>query len=256
MSNNIIPIFYDDSSLKAINVWWEEKEAEDGGPPLIVKMAKEAKLTEIYFVSTNFYSFREALKRCEDNNIKLIFGLQILVTEDSKDQSDLSSQKESKVIIWLKNSQAYYDIIKLYSAVYTDSTNKYYHFRTDWKTIKKYWTDNMILCLPYFDSIIHNSLLKYAPAVICDFPCKPLVMKEINSGLPYSLLLDDETDRFAKEHELEVIKIKTIYYEKYTDVSAYMVYKMIDAKTTWDKPEKEFLCSNRFCFEDWKELNK
>lgn len=253
---NIIPIFYDDSSLKAINVWWEEKDAEEGGPPLIIKMAKEAKLSEVYFVSTNFYSFRDACKRCEENNIKLIFGLQLLVTENSKDQSDNSSKGESKIIIWLKNSQAYYDIIKLYSAIYTDINNKYYHYRTDWKTIKQYWTDNFILSLPFFDSVIHNNLLKSGPTVVCDFPCKPLILKEINSGLPFANLLEIEVEKYIAENNLEKIETKTIYYEKYIDFSAYLVYKAVDAKTVWSKPEMEFMCSNRFCFEDWKELVK
>jgi DNA polymerase III alpha subunit len=107
-NKEIIPIFYSDSS-RAINVWWSEKDCSPTSPQSIVSLAKRAGLKEVYFVSTKFYDFITAWKLCEENDLQLIFGLELWICNLPEDHTEISIADESKVIIWIKNGDGYQD---------------------------------------------------------------------------------------------------------------------------------------------------
>ena len=258
MENNkdIIPIFYSDSSGRAINVWWPEKECKPDGPQSIITLAKKAGLKEIYFVSTRMYDFVSALKLCDDNNLRLVFGLELWVCSNPTEKSEASVADESKVIVWMRNSDGYKDIIKLYSKIFTNSLNKYYHFRASWDILNEMWTANLFLTIPFFDSFFHRNTLNYGSAIIPKFPVKLVFMREVNSGLPFAPLVDEALDNFIKDENYEVINTKTIYYADYEDAKAWIVFRSIKERSTFNKPQLDYCCSNNFCLSDYMEVIK
>jgi DNA polymerase III alpha subunit len=256
MSENnkeIIPVFYSDSSQRALNVWWSEKDCTQNGPQSIVTLAKKAGLKEVYFVSPRMYDFPAALKLCEQNGLQLIFGLELWVCSNSEEHSEASIADESKVIIFMKNSEAYFDIIKLYSRVYTHIENKYYKIRGSWSILKEFWTSNLLLAIAPFDGFHARNTLNHGSSIVPDFPDKPIFLQEVNSGLPFESIINESLDNFAKS-EYEVVRVKTIYYNNYEDFRAWQVYRSIHLRSNFSNPEMNFCMSNQFCLEDYLKL--
>lgn len=251
-TEEIIPIWYSDSS-RGINVWWPEKDCKPDGPQSIVTLAKKVGLKEVYFVSTRMYDFVSALKLCEENGLQLIFGLELWVCSNSEEKSENSIADESKVIVWIRNSNGYKDIIKLYSKIFTNPLNKYYRFRASWDILNQMWTENLLLSVCFFDSFLHRNTLNYGSAIIPRFPVKPVFMKEINSGLSFATLIEEALDKFVGT-EYEVINTKTIYYPDYTDAKAWITFRAIKERTSFQKPELNHCGSPNFCLSDYLNL--
>jgi hypothetical protein len=253
--SDITPVFYDHSSQKSILTWWGKKDWSDTGPVSILQLAQEANLKQVFFVSKNFHTFNEARLACESNALQLVFGLELWVT-DSLEKNEQSSHNESKIIIWLKNSSSYKDAIKIYSKIHTDINNKYYHYRTSWGMIKSMWTENLMLGLPTFDSFIHKNLLHYGASIIPDLPCDPIIHREVNSGIPFVQLINLALDKYNIDKKFLEIKTKTIMYRNYKDAAPYINYRAINNRADFGNPQIDFLCSDKFCFEDYTNLIK
>lgn len=252
----IIPIFFSDSSQRALNVWWPEKDCvSPDGPQSILTLAKKAGLKEVYFVSTRFYDMISAWRLCEENGLQLIFGLEMWICSNPEEHTEASIADESKVIIWMRSGDGYKDLIKLYSKVYTNIKNKYYKFRGSYNILKEFWTDNLLLTIPFFDSFLARNTLNYGSAIVPDFPMKPIFIREINSGLPFAPLIDEALDNFTKG-EYEIMKTKTIYYPDYSDSKAWTVYRTIKERSSFNKPQLDYCCSDNFCLSDYLEVTK
>lgn len=252
--NNILPIFYDHSSKRSILTYWKENEYQEGGAQSIVKIAKDNNLKEIFGVSNNFHTFSEARKNLKEIGISFRFGLQMIFCNDAKIHDELSIKSNHKIIIWMKNKESYKDLIKIFSSCYTDITNKYHIYRFDYKQLKNLWTDNLSIGIPFFDSFVHNNLLKFGSNIIPDLPCDPVIFREQNSGIPFEPLINSALDTYNKNKIFEEVNTKTIYYENKNDIKSYMVYRAIDNGGTFNKPELEDFCSNNFCWQDYKEI--
>jgi DNA polymerase III alpha subunit len=251
--NNIIPIFYDHSSYKSILTFDDEIE---NGPDNILEICKSNNIKQCYFASNNFHTFLTAWKAAKKKGIQLIFGLEIWMCNDSKVHDEQSPKSNNKIIVFQKNSDGYTDLIKLYTALHTNIENKYHKYRLDYQQLKKYWTDNLILTIPFFDSFVAKNLLQFESSIVPDFPIKPVIMREVDSGLPFDILIGKALDEFNKNKEYEEIKVKTIFYKDRKDVPAWIVYRSIGLHSNFSAPEMDYCCSNNFCFESFKELTQ
>lgn len=250
----ILPIFYDHSSHKSLLTPWTADDVKPNGPQSFLKLAKDAGHKKVYFVSTNFYSFIEAWKNANKMDLELVFGLELWVCKDAHEKSEASTQDESKAIIWIKNGDGYKDAIKIYSEIYTDAENKYYHMRGSWKNLRDNWTDNLSLSIPFFDGFLHRNVLNHGSQIVPDLPCIPYFHREIDSGLPFARIIDEAIDGYGT-NGLE-IKTKTIYYEKVSDFKAWQVYRSIGLHSDFGKPEMQFCCSDNFSWEGYNKLIK
>lgn len=255
MNKEITAIWYSDSSQKSLNVWWDEKECNVDSPQSIITLAKKAGLKEVYFASSRMYDFVTAWKLCEANGLQLIFGLELWLCTNPEDHTEASIADESKVIVWMKNSEGYKDIIKLYSKVYTNAKHKYYHFRGSWQILKEFWTDNLLLTVPFYDSFLHRNTLNHGSTIVPDFPVKPIFMREIDSGLPFEPLVEEALVNFTKG-EYEIMNAKTIYYPDYEDAKAWIVYRSVKEHSSFNKPQLDYCCSNNFCVTNYMEVSK
>ena len=154
----MIPLFKSHYSLGRSILTLEDKNEADDYPDSIIQIAKENKLKELFLVEDNMSSFLEAYTNTKSNNIKLNYGLRVTVTESINDKTDESRQKNSKVIIFFRNKQGHELLTKLFSTA--AKAGFYYEPRLDYETISKNWTDDLLLCIPFYDSFIFNNTLR------------------------------------------------------------------------------------------------
>lgn len=252
--SNTLPVFvshysYQGSSLLTLE---EAGKSEAGGPVSICDIAKENGLKQVILCDDRIDGFLEAYKNIGKVGAQLIYGVKLTICSDIKDKSDSSLDTESNIIIFIKNTNGYGDLIKIYNRAWTDGF--YYKGRADWELLKTFWTDNLLLALPYFSSFIAKNTLTMS-TIVPALPDKPWIFKEVDCGLPFAGVLDEAVDEFARENEIEPQPIKTIYYKGGADFKSYVVLKCIANRSSFDKPQENNLASDRFCWSEYTRLS-
>lgn len=252
MKNDFLYIFRDHSDMKGILTYNEIKDVnkynQEISPRSIIQICKNLKLDQCFGVSRFMNSFYDAWKNLKRENIQYNFGLELLMCNDAKIHNEESLKNNHKINIFFKNEQGYKDLIKIYTECHANIDNFYYESRFDYNQLKKLWTDNLIFVIPFFDSFLHKNLLTFA-SIVPDFPCKPILFREIDCDLPFVDLINKAIDKFNINNDIEIQNIKTIYYQNKDDVKQHLIYRTIQNDGTWQKPELEFYCSNKFNIE-------
>ena len=246
----MIPLFKSHYSLGRSILTLEDKAEKDDYPDSIIQICKENKMKEVYLVEDNMSSFLEAYSNCRKNNIKLNYGLRISVTESMADKSEDSKTKSSKIILFFKNKKGYQLLTKLYSIAAKEGF--YYEPRLDYETISKNWTDDLILCIPFYDSFIFNNTLKNSLCIPQFDFTKPIFFIEDND-LPFDSLVKQKALSFAENNNLKIYKTKSVFYKERKDFKAYLTFRCINNRSVLNKPNLDHMSSNEFCFES---LNK
>lgn len=247
----MIPLFKSHYSLGRSILTLEDKDEKDDYPDSIIQICKENKMKELYLVEDNMSSFLEAYSNCRKNNIKLNYGLRISVTESMSDKSEESKTKSSKIILFFKNKKGYQQLTKLYSIAAKEGF--YYEPRLDYEIISKNWTEDLILCIPFYDSFIFNNTLKNSLCIPQFDFTKPIFFIEDND-LPFDSLVKQKALSFAEKNDLKVYKAQSVFYKERKDFKAYLTFRCINNRTVLNKPNLDHMSSNEFCFESWKNI--
>jgi len=242
----MIPLFKSHYSLGRSILTLEDKDEKDDYPDSIIQICKENKMKEVYLVEDNMSSFLEAYSNCRKNNIKLNYGLRISVTESMSDKSEESKAKSSKIILFFKNKKGYQRLTKLYSIAAKEGF--YYEPRLDYETISKNWTDDLILCIPFYDSFIFNNTLKNSLCIPQFDFTKPIFFIEDND-LPFDSLVKQKALSFAENNNLKIYKTQSVFYKERKDFKAYLTFRCINNRSVLNKPNLDHMSSNEFCFE-------
>jgi DNA polymerase-3 subunit alpha len=242
----MIPLFKSHYSLGRSILTLEDKDEMDDYPDSIIQICKQNKMKELYLVEDNMSSFLEAYSNCRKNNIKLNYGLRISVTESMSDKSEESKTKSSKIILFFKNKEGYQRLTKLYSIASKEGF--YYEPRLDYETISKNWTDDLILCIPFYDSFIFNNTLKNSLCIPQFDFTKPIFFIEDND-LPFDSLVKQRALSFAEKNDLKIYKAQSIFYNSREDFKAYLTFRCINNRSILNKPNLDHMSSNEFCFE-------
>ena len=248
----MIPLFKSHYSLGRSILTLEDKDEKDDYPDSIIQICKENKMKELYLVEDNMSSFLEAYSNCRKNNIKLNYGLRISVTESMSDKSEESKTKSSKIILFFKNKKGYQQLTKLYSIAAKEGF--YYEPRLDYETISKNWTDDLILCIPFYDSFIFNNTLKNSLCVPQFDFTKPIFFIEDND-LPFDSLVKQKALSFAEKNDLKIYKAQSVFYKERKDFKAYLTFRCINNRSVLNKPNLDHMSSNEFCFESIHQRN-
>ena len=248
----MIPLFKSHYSLGRSILTLEDKDEMDDYPDSIIQICKRNKMKELYLVEDNMSSFLEAYSNCRKNNIKLNYGLRISVTESMSDKSEESKTKSSKIILFFKNKKGYELLTKLYSIAAKEGF--YYEPRLDYETISKNWTDDLILCIPFYDSFIFNNTLRNSLCIPQFDFTKPIFFIEDND-LPFDSLVRQKALSFAENNNLKVYKAQSIFYNLREDFKAYLTFRCINNRSILSKPNLDHMSSNEFCFESIAERN-
>jgi DNA polymerase-3 subunit alpha len=248
----MIPLFKSHYSLGRSILTLEDKHEKDDYPDSIIQICKENKMKELYLVEDNMSSFLEAYSNCRKNNIKLNYGLRISVTESMSDKSEESKIKSSKIILFFKNKKGYQQLTKLYSIAAKEGF--YYEPRLDYETISKNWSDDLILCIPFYDSFIFNNTLKNSLCIPQFDFTKPIFFIEDND-LPFDSLVKQKALSFAEKNGLKIYKAQSVFYKERKDFKAYLTFRCINNRSVLNKPNLDHMSSNEFCFESIHQRN-
>lgn len=98
--------------------------------------------------SGNLYGAIEFYKKCKDNDIKPIVGVDFYVAARSRlDKESGIDSKRTRLVLLAKNEAGYKNLIKLVTASYTEGF--YYKPRIDFELLEK-WHDNLVAITPSF----------------------------------------------------------------------------------------------------------
>jgi DNA polymerase III alpha subunit len=250
--SNIIPLFSSDNSLfGSILTTDPPEEIKDNSPVSIFSIAKEFSIDPIFICETSFSGFIPCYKNAEKLKKQLVFGIRFKVVTNAKDQSEESLKTESNVCVFMRNSNGYKDLIKLYSAAHANKDTFYYTGRLDWDALKLLWTDNLLLTIPFYNSFIHKNLLNHnhlAIPMLGDI--KPIFHVE-EHGLPFDGIIKKGVQDYCGGENCEILESHSVYYHKDKDSKAFQVFKCIGNRSTFQKPQMEFFCQNTFSFESY-----
>jgi DNA polymerase-3 subunit alpha len=221
-------------------------------PVSVFDIAKEHKLGEVVLVDDSISGFLEAHQNAKKTGVKLIFGLKLRCMEDIGNKSDASLKTIHKLIIFIKNNQGYKDLIKISSLAAKEGF--YYKPNIDMTNLKRLWTENLILGIPFYDSFLFNNSI-YGHLCVPSFFTKPVFFIE-NSQLPFDAIIQKRVENYAKSMGGEVIPARSIYYYRKDDFVAYLTFRCINDRTSLDKPEFEHMSSDNFSFEQWEHQQK
>jgi DNA polymerase III alpha subunit len=249
----MLPLFKSHFSIgKSILTLDDPKKVTEGGSDSIFKIAKDNNLKQVILVEDSLIGFFEAYKRSKEMGIQLIFGLRISMRNSALPED---SQSEHKVIVFAKDSDGCKLLNKIYSRAFCTNTGF-----LDYADLKELWNDNHLkLAIPFYDSFIYINNFSFGNAVPDLSFTKPSLFVEDNS-LALDYLLYEKVSEFATNNNIPIVKVRSIYYNKKSDVKSFMAYKIICNRSfgkdrSLEKPELAHFCSDKFSFEAWKEEN-
>jgi DNA polymerase III alpha subunit len=258
MTYPILPIFRSHYSLSESLLTLEEPgKAKAGNPLSVFDLATQGGLEEVVVVDTRIDGFIQAYKASLKAKVKLCYGLKLTICADMGDRTPESRRTESRVVVLVKDSAGYSDLIKIWNrswghdGSFTHRGETY--GRMDWKGLKGLWTEHLGLALPYFSSFIAKNTLTMSQ-ITPDLPIQPWLFREVDSGLPFAPLIDSALERYTEGNQSMVVPSKTILYPNSSWFKAYQVFRAIHEHGSWDSPEVDHLASDRFSFENWKAL--
>lgn len=249
----MIPLFKTHYSIgKSILTAEPPEKSLENGPSSIFDIYKENNLKEIFVVEDSMAGFKKMYDICQENKFIFRFGLRITLTKNINEKTDESRNSDCKFIIFILNSKGYEDIVKIISKASIEGF--YYYPRIDYESLKKLWTENLLLAIPFYDSFLFMNTLYYSTCIPNISFTKPVVFWEDN-GLPFDPIIQKIQQKYADKNELEFFKTKTIYYKNKEDFKAYLTFRCIQSRTSLDRPNLNHMSSNRFNFQSFLEEN-
>lgn len=241
MPKEIIPVFTSCYSFKSL---LRIKPSKEGEATLsIYNIAKENNLSKIVLLEENMTSFMEAIKTL-GKEFQLIYGLRINFLHNEED-------KISKICIFAKDSDGYFDLMRIYSKSQTKDGEK--GLTED--ELRKGMTEKLLLTVPFYDSFINKNLVSFSNLT---FPMdlNPVFFIE-NNKLFLDKRLSEVVKGLAEEYKCETFNAKSIFYKSAEDFDAYVTYRCITgrrfgSKSTLATPNMEGMASNLFSIESWK----
>lgn len=252
--SNIIPIFKSNASLGRSILPAEkpsDKQSKKDYLPIvsIYDIVKNYALKDVCIFDDSFLSFPSIYKDFRDL-AKVIYGINYVVCQDVKDRSDESRKTESKITVYMKNSNGYRDILNFNNEICGKEENFYYQPRVDWKMMNRLWTDNLGLVIPAYDNFLHNNLFSNFNCIPDFGKIKPVFLYA-NMNLPFDSFLSNEIKKYATSNNFESNECHYVYYYSRDDYEAYMNFRCIDNRSKFSDPRLEYFSSDEFCWESY-----
>lgn len=255
IDKNILPIFSSDASIgKSILTTDEAAEIDENAPISIFSIAKAYNLDKIIILDNSMVSFINCYKNAQKLGKQLIFGVKFKICSDAKDQSEASLSTLSNICIWMKNSNGYKDLIKLYSIAHANKETFYYTGRLDWKSLKDNFSNNLYLTFPFYNSFIHNNLQFYSHRAIPEIGDIPFAFQVESHDLPYDNMILSAIKNYCNYNKCEILDTHNVYSYKNADILPLLIFRCINNRSVAEKPELSGFGSDQFSFESW--LNK
>ncbi len=245
----MLAVFQTHYSLSSILTLEKPEDVEPDGPQSIIKIAQDYGLKEIVLVEKNLSGYIDAHLACKSAQIKLIFGLQMICTQDATKKDEESLNKNHKIIVFIKNGAGWSRLLKISSKANTDFF--YYQGRTDFNSLHEHWHKNDLkLCIPFFDSFLQKNNLENGSCIPDFSKIRPTFFIE-NHDLPFNELLKNLVQNYAKTYNYPVLETNTCYYAKKSDFKSFLTYKCIKHRSSLENPNLEWMGDDTFCFEHY-----
>jgi DNA polymerase III alpha subunit len=242
----MIPIFrsnYSLTSILTLDKATKTSERKKNRADSIFDICNDQGLEEVFIADNNLSGMVEAYENASSAGLNLRYGFRVSVCNNIEDKTDASIQTEGKLIIFAKKEN-FTDLVKLHNVANTvGSFNG--KPRLDYNILKKNWSKNLLMLIPFYDSFIFNNLL-HGHCCIPDIDfANPYISIE-NNNLPFDNTIKKQIQSNIKYDQIES---KTIYYKNRSDFNAYMTYRCILNRTNFQKPELAHFGSREFCME-------
>jgi DNA-directed DNA polymerase III PolC len=244
MSNSIL-LFKSHYSLLS-SLLTLDKSKDDflsGGPISIFSIANKYNIQKLFLCDDNMGCFFQAYSKSKEYQKQLIFGLQLKVKCDlqSKENSCVSD-----VIIWMKNSNAYKDLLAINNFAVKNHINAVPYI--DWKSLNELWTENLYLTIPFYSGFLSVNSSSLDCNIVPELKnIKPALMVS-EHGLPEDPFLKEEIINYAKSNGLKVLNTHHCYYYNREHAESLQVLKCIKERTNFEKPELAGFSSDEFSF--------
>lgn len=251
---SLTPIFYshhsiDDSILTSEAP--EEISENTKSSISIWSIAKKHELKEVVIVDRFFSGFVEHYNQSKKLGIPLRFGVKFTICDKADDQSEGSLKTESNVIVFAKNSDGYKDLIKLYSTIHSNKNFFYYRPRGDWGILSRMLTGNLLLCFPFYSSFLARNLLEHSHRAIPAIKLENAIFLIEEHAHPKDNLINTALTKYCGDHKYNALDAHSCFYYNEVDFKAFITYSCIMNRTTFNKPNLEFMCSNKFSFQSY-----
>ncbi|MEK6882089.1 MAG: PHP domain-containing protein [Nanoarchaeota archaeon] len=243
--NQIIPIFASHYSIgRSILTCEAKRKSKENGPKSIIDLCLKYNIQNVFLSDTHFAGQLDAWKNCKEANLNLRFGIKFIVCDDYSQKNEESLRNQHKVYIWALNSKGLKDLQKLYTISWQ---NMYYRNRLDYNIIQKYWTENLSLWHPFFDSFLHKNTLTFSTIVPNWGTIVPIFCVEnLHNDLPFCSLIKNAIGRYCQANNYDVIQTHSIYYANRESFKSYLVARCINERSSLNHPDLEMMASNSF----------
>ncbi|MAF24969.1 hypothetical protein CL634_05275 [bacterium] len=249
---SVIPLFKSHYSIgRSILTLGRADSSKPNGPDSIIDIAAEGSLKEVFIVDDGMGGFLQASINLDEVGIAFHFGIRLVVCDDMEKKDEESLNTGSKIVILCKTYKGYEQLIKIYSLAAKEGF--YYRPRIDYKNLKKLWSKDLCLMIPFYDSFLHHNVSSYSICVPKFSFTEPVFSLEDNN-LPFDYLIKEKVLNFVKD-KYETVNTQSIYYKDKKDFKSYLTFRCINNRSTLNRPNLEHMCSDTFSFENWKEQN-
>jgi len=219
----------------------DKKSKGEGGSDSIFTIAEELKLDKVFLIENNPSSFPQALKNGGD---KLVYGLNMTVCQDSDEKTLESCETEHKIYFLAKSGKGYKEgLMQLYSDAATRGNYNGLP-RTDFKRIKEFWSEELVMMIPFYGSFIYKNLTTFSNCMVDFSDYNPVFCVE-NHSLPTDKIIEDEVRKYCGD-KYKILDTNRVYYKDKEDAEAYMTYVCIQNRSNMEKPNLEGFCSDEF----------
>lgn len=242
----IIPIFKTDYSLGGRSILTLEKtdEIKDNYPVSLYAIAKKHKLKEIYLVEDSMSGFFNAYELFDKTDCLLKFGVSIITVGNPDEKEE---RNESKVWVFIKNSEGYKDLCKLWNKYSTNQDLFYYHPRILWDDFVSLLTDNLQVVNPPYDSYLHKNEF-CSGRITPNFGARKVINTFCSKN---DIHFGDELEAVIKEKDPTAQEVHLCYYYKESDFKSWLTMKCLVNGSSFEDPNFEWCTSNRFSFESY-----
>lgn len=258
MTSDLIPIFTTHHSISEsiltveADIFQKKDKAKvdlNASPISCLALAKHYGQESLLVVESDISSYWKLYKNTKDLGLKLVYGVKLTVCADMHDKDPSSEKTESSVVILFKNSQAYYDMVPLYSIASTEGNRD--GRRLDWKTLTERWSDNFVLYLPFYSSFVARNLMILDQKAFPAFgKLKPVFFVQ-DQGLPFDRMIRKGVEKYAQSEGFAIQPAHQVYYYKDADCVKHQTIQCINRRTTLDKPNLNHYGSDQFSYESY-----
>ncbi len=238
----MIPVFTSHYSGKSVLTFDTPEDAKKYKKDSIIDICLEGGIKNPFILETKMTGFMEMYKNFQKSDLAPRFGL----TRFFKTSLDEDNKANwSKINIFVKNTQGYKDLIKIHNHI--NIRNGGY---TTPDVLKQFWTENLILTIPFYDSYIHRNVV-YGASCIPEFGGIPHDFFVEKNCLPFDSLIES---RIPENR----VPVKSIFYKNKEDFESWLTYRCAlnlnvkGKKRSLESPMFEHCHSKEFCWESYK----